>query len=661
MVREIRQMGIPMLTSPNLYFLSTKLWRNFLSKASGFIRLPDPSVILHLSALIASSILIGLNIAQYFIGKELQGNINQDGTKMLALQITAKVHELLMLASLSKILWSFVLDHLITSSGLPLCTLSAGDRFGDISYLWSREFRTALRASFRGKNIILPLAVVCTILGIIVGPASATAMAPNLQDWPAGQITIPLNLSRDRVSPMILDQDSMPDMKCTELWQDCNPSRTWSPLTTNFFSFWGQTGFDRLQGMPELVNLPGSQAVRTLRARFRGPFSLYQPQYTSATVQPVWAANKVNGLRLLWFRNNDTKCHRRYGGYCNYKDITWAIPILQPVVRTLCARAHNISELLFPIMVEDVNVQAGSSLNTRPLGQLTTPPFQLTAVGNNSSSQTSVGALVQVSNPNGTDPLFYTCSIHADWATSSVSTTFLGSPFVVDGYPPDFFEPNSEGSTYSGTRIQINPSWGAALNPVVDSISNKTAFDVLYSAGYMPITSADAQSKIEAILAVLIAEGMSWIGSEADVGTGISENNLASMTWDKLPQLESVPDAHRFTFATSVLGYGYGLRSGETYSVGRLLSLLTLALYCTVVTAYLIMQVAGSRPRTPVWDNMLQMVSLALQSPLATTSPSSIGDSKGRALLRRKVRIILRNGHAGMVVEGHQGQGCTTK
>ncbi|KIW27702.1 uncharacterized protein PV07_07419 [Cladophialophora immunda] len=659
-----QQKNVPMLTPPNLYFLSTKLWRMFLDKAS-FIRPPDPSIILHLSALIAASILIGLNVAQYFIGKELQGNINQDGTKMLALQITAKVHELLMLASLSKILWSFVLDHLVTSSGLPLCTLSAGERFADISYLWSFEFRAALRAHFRGKNIFLLVAVVCTILGIIVGPASATAMAPNLQDWPAGQISVPLNVSSDRLCPMVLDQSSTPDMRCTELWQDCTPNRTWSALTTNLFSFWGQEAYGHLQGMPELANLPASQTIRTMRTRFRGPFSLYQPQYTSATVQPVWAANKVNGLRLLWFANNDVNCDRGHGGYCNYKDITWSIPLLQPVVRTLCARVQSTDEVLFPIMAEDVDALAGITLNMTPLGQFPAQRFQLVELGGNSSSHTSVGALVQVPNPEtGADPAAsYACSIDADWARSSVSSTFLGSPFVVDGYPPDFFEPDAEGSTYSGTRIKIHPSWGVSLNPVVDDsrVSNQTSFDMLYSAGYMPTTSSDAQFKIEAILAVLVAEGMSWIGSEADIGTGVSAADLASMSWDKLPQLESVPGAHRLTFVTSILGYGYGLRSAEAYSVGRLLSLLTLAMYCAVVTAYMITQIARNRQSTRIWENMLQMVSLALQSPSAHPGPSNIGDSKGRALLRRKVRIVLRNGHAGMVLDGFQGPGPTTK
>ncbi|KIW76322.1 hypothetical protein Z517_11068 [Fonsecaea pedrosoi CBS 271.37] len=651
-----RLKNVPMLTSPDLYFLSTNLWRSFLSKLC-FIRLPDPSVILHLFTLLASSLLIGLNLSQFYIGKELQGNINQDGTKMLALQITAKVHELLMLASLGNILWSFVLDHLVASSGLPLCTLSAGDRFGDISYLWSLEFRTALRAPFRGKSVFLFLAIVFTVLGIIVGPASATAMAPNLQDWPAGQITVPLNVSSDRLFPLVLDQNSMPNMQCTQLWLDCTPNRTWSSLTTNLFSFWGQVDFGNYQGMPELVGLPASRTARTLRTRFRGPFNLFQPQYTSVTVQPVWAANKVNGIRLLWFANNHVECHRGHG-FCIYKDITWAIPVLQPVVRTSCELVQNIDEVHFPSMAENLNVQAGDNQGGISPGPLSPQHFQLVEVGNHPASQISAGALLQLSKPeNGTDPVVYACSIQADWARSSVATTFLGSPFVVDGYPASFFEPNAEGSTYSGTRIKIDPSWSSALNPVVDGVENQTVFDMFYSAGSVPATREHTQAKIEAILAVLVAEGMAWIGSEADIGTGIPEQNLASMSWGNLSKLESVPDAHKFAFVTSILGYGYGLRSAEALSIGRLLSLLSLGLYCAVVSTYLIVELARTRQSTRLWDGMLQMVSLALRSSTAQPNLARAGDLKGRSLLRRTVRIIVHNGYAGMVVEENQGPG----
>jgi hypothetical protein len=60
------------------------------------------AVLHHLLAIASAIIIVALNAAGLWVGKELTGTSGQDTEKLLALQFAAKLHELLMLSSLGK-------------------------------------------------------------------------------------------------------------------------------------------------------------------------------------------------------------------------------------------------------------------------------------------------------------------------------------------------------------------------------------------------------------------------------------------------------------------------------------------------------------------------------------------------------------------------------
>lgn len=115
----------------------------------------------------------------------------QPSTNILnALQFGAKLHEALMVASLTEIVLYHIRHRLLApdspSRGLPLGLLTAPFRLLDVSYLFSREFWAALRHP--AGHIVLEtmtslLLVSIFVLAATLGAASAIAMQPRIGQW----------------------------------------------------------------------------------------------------------------------------------------------------------------------------------------------------------------------------------------------------------------------------------------------------------------------------------------------------------------------------------------------------------------------------------------------------------------------------------------------
>jgi hypothetical protein len=97
------------------------------------------------------------------------------------LQLAAKLHELLILASISSILLHIVQVHLIGHSGVPLGMISNAFELGSARFLLRRFFWTML---WSGNQLhLLPLwifSIFSTILVVLSGPSSAIVVIPTL-------------------------------------------------------------------------------------------------------------------------------------------------------------------------------------------------------------------------------------------------------------------------------------------------------------------------------------------------------------------------------------------------------------------------------------------------------------------------------------------------
>ncbi|KAK1598405.1 uncharacterized protein LY79DRAFT_539079 [Colletotrichum navitas] len=119
------------------------------------------------------------------------------------LQLAAKLHELLIVASLSSIALSMFRRCLVTS-GVRLGFLTGGYRVGDLGYIWTTAFRRQGLDTTSLWGILLPgFVVFATILSTAVGPASAVLLVPTLGWYKIdnsiafGNITLPLKYARN--------------------------------------------------------------------------------------------------------------------------------------------------------------------------------------------------------------------------------------------------------------------------------------------------------------------------------------------------------------------------------------------------------------------------------------------------------------------------------
>lgn len=624
----------------------------------------------HLLAIASAIIIVALNAAGLWVGKELTGTSGQDTEKLLALQFAAKLHELLMLSSLGKILFSETVKQLVFGDGLPFGSIAVGLQFNQISYFWSKEFRATFRATFERKNVIIPAIIICTLLGVSIGPSSATAMRPTLGDWPAGETTFWLNATAEELWPSTLSLTN--NKTCTRSPKTCGNLSAWTSLADNFFKYWGHEALGNIRAMPESVQIPGEVSIRTLNARFRGPFTLYQPEITTATVQPDVIANVVNTIRQIWLRANGARCYSAGGSireqnFCTYQDITWSVDALQPAVYVACNGESSTVVPKFPTLASETDqptlVEYAVNLKNDSRGSATSP-IKWVDLSDQKLIRASVGAIIM---PIGEQPLgktTYACTIDARWANVTIKSSFLGLPYIVNGEPPNWYEPQDESPGRSrGRQVSINPAWASLANPSLVTAQNTSSspFDILLNA--TTLSNGESQymaEKIEAILAVLLADRMARVSADTTIqGTITNINQVLQISGGQLfTASPSEFQYHSLTFQTAVTGFAYGLRGTTGIIPSTLVSIIILLCYIAIAVTYVLYTLCISGVFISQWKDVLDLVALASHSNV-THIPSMDDTSTGIKTTRPlKTLVVLRpaDSHIEMVFDKEEGR-----
>ncbi|EXF81581.1 hypothetical protein CFIO01_03785 [Colletotrichum fioriniae PJ7] len=134
------------------------------------------------------------------------------------LQLPAKIHELLIIASLSSIVLAMFRRSLILD-GVRLGFLTGGYRVGDLTYLGTSAFwRQGLNTRKPWEFLLAGFVVFATLISTIIGPASAVLLVPTLGWYSLDQATDfqkikPLlfyALDPESVTPSFLQEDASP-------------------------------------------------------------------------------------------------------------------------------------------------------------------------------------------------------------------------------------------------------------------------------------------------------------------------------------------------------------------------------------------------------------------------------------------------------------------
>ena len=106
--------------------------------------------------------------------------VDEDNDHSTELQFAAKLHELLMQASIAEVLLSLIRAGLINGF-VPFGTLSGAMQPTQLSYLWSLDFFSLFRShAFQGwrKTVFMVAMPLLFALTALVGPSSAVLMIP---------------------------------------------------------------------------------------------------------------------------------------------------------------------------------------------------------------------------------------------------------------------------------------------------------------------------------------------------------------------------------------------------------------------------------------------------------------------------------------------------
>lgn len=120
------------------------------------------------------------------VGGNFTGGPPSDDVKLSLLQFASKAHEVMMIASMSIIIVDFIRRELLTESGIPFGAVFGSLQFSNSSYLFSKEFMGVLKARLKRRLVkirLVALLFVGAVLAVTVGPSSAIAIRPRLDNW----------------------------------------------------------------------------------------------------------------------------------------------------------------------------------------------------------------------------------------------------------------------------------------------------------------------------------------------------------------------------------------------------------------------------------------------------------------------------------------------
>lgn len=198
--------------------------------------------IVHLLPILTSIAILTINVHGVYLGVDIPGPLGSDTIAIMFLQLAAKAHEILIVASLGLIVVQSVKHELLFGDGLLLGLIGSGIAFSNFEFFFKEEFYGALRyVTYHGNRVrkvgFITLLIVSGLTAVLAGPASAVLLVPKSQTYPSGGSDLFLNGSANQFWPDDLSGD------ISELQQYCSSDNSTSfgiCPTGGYFSLLGR-------------------------------------------------------------------------------------------------------------------------------------------------------------------------------------------------------------------------------------------------------------------------------------------------------------------------------------------------------------------------------------------------------------------------------------
>jgi len=178
------------------------------------IRLTAWQCCVHLLPTSTSIAILWVNFRGRYIGVDFPGLTSSDTIVLMLLQLSAKVHEIMIVASLGQIIWHAVRHELLYGEGLPLGLVGSALEFSRFEFFFGKEFYGSLRyLNHDHKKMkrfgFVFLLIVSGMTAMLAGPASAVLLVPRSQEYSAGGTNFYLNGSASDFWPEKLLDDAV--------------------------------------------------------------------------------------------------------------------------------------------------------------------------------------------------------------------------------------------------------------------------------------------------------------------------------------------------------------------------------------------------------------------------------------------------------------------
>ncbi|GKT65210.1 hypothetical protein ColTof3_12549 [Colletotrichum tofieldiae] len=535
--------------------------------------------LVHIPALGSTAVILWISMEKWFwfpedgpcdgISADVIGNV---------LQFAAKIHELLIVASLSAIAIAMFRRRLV-GRGVRLGFLTGGYRVGDIGYLLSSPFRhQGLDGTMPWEILLVTYLVFATIMSTVVGPASAVLLVPTLGWFPLkhdkafSKLEMPVlyDTSFDEVWPTSFT-DAMPwnktGLQCTTVeglyYAGC-PSGGYSEIW-NWVQTFGSTNLKNNL----TFNYPSTDLRRhlvftqadTLSEANDKPMLLTTPSHFFMTVMGLFQ-KYIDGNSV-----GDVSGGARYELKAKIADPDGTSvddSIYQPFVQSKC-RVYNKTEILetgetmfYPTeylncfgdtecqRLKDKPPMVNSTWWKEEKNMLTQIAAPYVAFQNLSSVVLTSG---QVPHPDGLreKDLIYTCSLTASWVASNFSIDPKVSDVLVSSLSEKerMREVFRNSTLEDGHIIQFSGDWFQYLVPEFNTTReyNATREDIPTSAllqlvelfrvnpisSFTPESSINDRNNTQAelflskVFGVYLTDGISRTGSQDTTFLKINE------------------------------------------------------------------------------------------------------------------------------------------
>lgn len=492
--------------------------------------------LIHFLPFSASIVLIVITRRGFYIGGELAGAVGRDRYKFLGLQVAAKLHELTMHASLSHIVFAIIRHQIFSGRAVPFAALTSALDFNRISYLWSKEFLavcTTHTGSLVRKIYLILVLLVCCILGVAVAPASAIAMQPVLDWWPAGGTDIWLNATREQLFPTELNETHTLGTECDIASQnDHCPSASWNSIE-NLLAFMPLLNTSRPPmdaRLPDIFTVRARTAGIEIYIELRQPvFDRYTFNYTIATTQHAVMAEALAENTRLWDLAARYATERGENRFFYRREADYTMNSSNPIVHVRCAQAMNLTnttsvEPQFPNFAADgypavpVSDSSWQAWIGRILTEAEEPGLLWVNLPSHRIGRASLGAIVVLPGyPSKPDGEVWGCSADARWARALISAHGIrrftrgrhgGSSGGID---PKHSWMGQDGFE----RIMVRPGFAQRLNPTIEPLNSTVFAQLSGSAGIWNRQRKEGEGyapAIEAILSLMIVNGMARVG-----------------------------------------------------------------------------------------------------------------------------------------------------